>query len=247
MKCLIVDDEKLARSLVREYVEALDEFDTILEAKNGSQAVELINQEKPDLVFLDVQMPDLNGFQVVQQVDFQPAIIFTTAYDQYALKAFEAHAIDYLLKPLNEERFKQAVGKAVDQVHLKQKPSLEDLMENVRSMMPENFDSHFIVQKSNKMINLAVKDIMYLEASGDYSILHSKEGKEYVSSKTLSKLEIRLDPQQFIRIHRSTIINISYLKEVERHASRGMTVVMEDEKSFSVSRTYSSNIRSKLV
>jgi len=242
--CLIVDDEKLARDLLREYLEGFPEISLVGECAKGSEAVELINKLKPDILFLDVQMPGMNGFDVLDEVDHDPYVIFTTAYDQYAIKAFERNAVDYLLKPLDEERFRSAVNRALKR-KTTERGTVEELL---RSLKPEsrNFETHIFVQKSEKLFNLPVEDIVYLEASGDYTIITTKSD-QFVSSSGIGKLEEIMDPDTFIRVHRSTIININMLKEIERHFNGGMVVKMQNGKSFPVSRTYARHIRKKVV
>jgi two-component system, LytTR family, response regulator len=243
--CLIIDDEKLARDLLREYLESFPQIDVIGECTKGSDAVEEIDKVKPDLIFLDVQMPGMNGFEVLDKIDHEPYVIFTTAYDQYAIRAFEKNAVDYVLKPLDEERFKIAVDRA-----LKRKKSefgnLEELLRSLRAEGKGSFDSHLFVQKSEKLFNLAVEEIIFLEASGDYTVITTKND-QFVSSSGIGKLEEILNPTTFIRVHRSTIINLNFLKEIERHFNGGMVVKMQSGKSFPVSRTYAKEIRKKVV
>ncbi len=242
--CLIVDDEKLARELLREYLEGFPEIEIIGECAKGNEAVEQINKQKPDILFLDVQMPGMNGFDVLEEIDHEPYVIFTTAYDQYAIKAFEKNAVDYLLKPLDEERFRLAVNRALKR-KTAEKGSVEDLLRSIKSDS-RTFESHIFVQKSEKLFNLPVEEIVYLEASGDYTIITTKSD-QFVSSSGIGKLEEIMDPDTFIRVHRSTIINLNYLKEIERHFNGGMVVKMQSGKSFPVSRTYAKLIRKKVV
>ncbi|MBL7865546.1 MAG: response regulator [Cyclobacteriaceae bacterium] len=242
--CLIVDDEKLARELLREYLEGFPQIEIIGECAKGNEAVEQINKQKPDLLFLDVQMPGMNGFDVLEEIDHEPYVIFTTAYDQYAIKAFEKNAVDYLLKPLDEERFRSAVNRAMKR-KTSENGSMEELLRSMKST-GKNFETHIFVQKSEKLFNLPVEEIVYLEASGDYTIITTKND-QFVSSSGIGKLEEIMDPDTFIRVHRSTIINVNYLKEIERHFNGGMVVKMQSGKSFPVSRTYAKLIRKKVV
>lgn len=242
--CLIVDDEKLARELLYEYLEGFPQIKVVGECAKGNEAVEKINKLKPNIIFLDVQMPGMNGFDVLEEIDHEPYIIFTTAYDQYAIKAFEKNAVDYLLKPLDEERFRLAVNRALKKMTT-EKGSLEELLRNIRSG-GKNFESHIFVQKSEKLFNLPVEEIIYLEASGDYTVITTRSD-QFVSSSGIGKLEEIMDPDTFIRVHRSTIINLNYLKEIERHFNGGMVVKMQSGKSFPVSRTYAKLIRKKVV
>jgi two-component system LytT family response regulator len=245
IKCLIIDDEQLARELLREYIGHVPELTIVGEASRGREAVERIDTDKPDLIFLDVQMPGMTGFDVLDEITHDPHVIFTTAYDQYAIQAFEKNAVDYLLKPIDQERFKLAVKRAIQQISLEQNP-VGELLRTLKTENKTNFDSHIFVQKSEKLINLPVDEIMFLEASGDYTILTTKSD-QFVSSSGIGKLEEILNPEIFIRVHRSTIINIHYLKEIERHFNGGMMVKMVNGKSFPVSRTYARVIRKKVV
>jgi two-component system LytT family response regulator len=244
--CLIIDDEKLARELLTEFLESFPQIEVIGECSKGTEAVEQINKLKPDLIFLDVQMPGMNGFDVLDEIEHEPYVIFTTAYDQYAIKAFERNAVDYVLKPLDQERFKLAVDRALKQKKMEE-GNLEGLLDSLRTVNPKTtYDSHVFVQKSEKLFNLPVEDIIYLEASGDYTVISTKND-QFVSSSGIGKLEELMNPDTFIRVHRSTIINVNSLKEIERHFNGGMVVKMQNGKSFPVSRTYAKLIRKKVV
>lgn len=243
--CVIVDDEKLARDLLKEYLENYPDIEVLDEADQGTDAVEKIDKLKPDIVFLDVQMPGMTGFDVLEDIEHEPYVIFVTAYDQYAIKAFEKNAVDYLLKPLDEERFRNAVNRALKRKTLEHS-SIEDLLSSMKSERKGTYDTHIFVQKSEKLFNLPVDEIVYLEASGDYTIITTK-ADQFVSSSGIGKLEEILNPEVFIRVHRSTIVNVNYLKEIERHFNGGMVVKMQSGKSFPVSRTYAKLIRKKVV
>lgn len=244
--CLIIDDEKLARDLLHEFLESFPDIEVIGECSKGTEAVEQINKLKPDLIFLDVQMPGMNGFDVLDEIEHEPYVIFTTAYDQYAIKAFERNAVDYVLKPLDQERFKLAVDRALKRKKMEE-GNLEDLLGSLRAVPQRaSYDSHLFVQKSEKLYNLPVEEIIYLEASGDYTVISTKND-QFVSSSGIGKLEELMNPDTFIRVHRSTIINVNYLKEIERHFNGGMIVKMQNGKSFPVSRTYAKLIRKKVV
>ncbi|MBX2964641.1 MAG: response regulator transcription factor [Cyclobacteriaceae bacterium] len=243
--CVIIDDEQLARELLREYIEQVDNITIVGEATKGKDAVEMIDSLKPDLIFLDVQMPGMTGFDVLDDITHDPYVVFTTAYDQYAIKAFEKNAVDYLLKPIDLERFQLAVKRALERMKAEQY-NVGELLRNMKTENKTSYDSHIFVQKSEKLINLPVEEIMFLEASGDYTILTTK-GDQFVSSSGIGKLEEILNPDVFIRVHRSTIININFLKEIEKHFNGGMIVKMQNGKSFPVSRTYAKLIRKKVV
>lgn len=243
--CIIIDDEKLARELLHEFLEGFPNIDIVAECEKGKDAVEAIDALKPDLIFLDVQMPGMNGFEVLEKIEHDPYVIFITAYDQYAIKAFEKNAVDYLLKPLDEERFGLAVNRAITRKKLENN-NIEDLLKGIKADRKDSYDSHIFVQKSEKLFNLPVEEIIYLEASGDYTIITTK-ADQFVSSSGIGKLEEIMNPDMFIRVHRSTIINLNFLKEIERHFNGGMIVKMQNGKSFPVSRTYAKVIRKKVV
>lgn len=242
--CIIIDDEKLARDLLKEFLEDYDQIEIVAECSKGSDAVKQIDDLQPDLIFLDVQMPGMDGFDVLEKIAYKPYVIFTTAYDQYAIKAFDNNAVDYLLKPLDEERFKLAVKRATDRI-TKEQNNVEKLLTSIKND-DNKYSTHLFVQKSEKLLNISVNDIMHLEASGDYTVL-TTEKDQYLSSSGIGKLEDKLNPEVFIRIHRSTIINLNYLKEIEKHFHGGLIVKMQNGKTFPVSRTYAKIIRKKVV
>ncbi len=245
--CIIIDDEKLARDLLIEFLEPFSDIEIVAQCANGKDAIEKIEALTPHLIFLDVQMPGMDGFEVLEALDHKPYVIFTTAYDQYAIKAFDKNAIDYLLKPLDEDRFTRAVNRAFERIKADES-NVEELISSLKvSLASEGkFSTHLFVQKSEKLLNIEVKDIIHLEASGDYTVLSTKTD-QFLSSSGIGKLEGKLDPEVFIRIHRSTIINLNYLKEIEKHFNGGLIVKMENGKSFPVSRTYAKQIRKKVV
>lgn len=245
--CIIIDDEKLARELLIEFLEPYTEIEIVAQCSNGKDAVEKINELKPQLIFLDVQMPGMDGFDVLENLDHRPFVIFTTAYDQYAIKAFDKSAIDYLLKPLDEDRFRLAVERASERISAEEN-NVDELISSIKGSLEagEKYSTHLFVQKSEKLLNIEVKDIIHLEASGDYTVLTTKSD-QFLSSSGIGKLEERLDPEVFIRIHRSSIINLNCLKEIEKHFNGGLIVKMENGKSFPVSRTYAKQIRKKVV
>jgi len=244
IRCIIIDDEKLARDLLEEFIEDYDEIEIIGQCSKGKKAVELIDELEPDLIFLDVQMPGMNGFEVLDNIAHRPFVIFSTAYDNYAIQAFEENAIDYLLKPLDKERFKKAIDRVKKQMESKDKNT--DKIFEILNKKEGAFSSHIFVQKSDKFLNLPVTEVLHFEASGDYTII-STEKEQYLSSNGIGKLEGKLDPEIFIRVHRSTIININHLKEIEKHFNGGLVVKMNNGKSFAVSRTYAKEIRKKVV
>ena len=234
-KVIIVDDESAGRKLIKEYLEDFHDYFIVGEANNGVDAVKIINEFKPDLVFLDIQMPGLNGFEVINYLEEIPQIIFSTAYDKYALKAFEVHAVDYLLKPYTQERFKIAIDR-IDSNFEKLRPFTENLLLN-----KANFPERILVQTSKKLITIAVKDILRIEAFGDYSKLFTKENS-FLSNFGISVLETKFNPDIFIRVHRSAIININFVKEVSKNLT-AFDILMTNNDAVRVSRGYLDNMK----
>lgn len=236
-KVIIVDDEVSGRQLIKEYLQDFDDLVLLGEANNGVDAVELINKFKPDLVFLDIQMPGMTGFDVLIHLDELPRIIFSTAYDQYALKAFEVHAVDYLLKPYTKERFEIAVKKSNQMDgNNKARPLAESLM-----MDTPKYPERILVQTQNKLVTIALEEVIRIEAYGDYSKLVTDD-KTYVSNYGISTLEEKLNPSIFIRIHRSSIINLNKVKELNKY-TKSYDVTMINEDVVRVSRGYMDNIK----
>lgn len=236
-KVIIVDDEAAGRKLITEYLKDYSDLILLGEANNGVDAVKMINEFKPDLVFLDIQMPGMTGFDVLTHLDELPQIIFSTAYDQYALKAFEVHAVDYLLKPYTKERFKVAVEKLQQNIsENKARPLAESLLMET-SKSPERI----LVQTQNKLVTIALENVIRIEAFGDYSKLVTKD-KTYVSNYGITTLEEKLNSAVFIRVHRSSIINLNAVKELHKY-SKSYDVTMKNGDVVRVSRGYMDNIK----
>ncbi|MBC7902351.1 MAG: response regulator transcription factor [Gemmatimonadaceae bacterium] len=235
-KVLIIDDESDARNLIREYLSPHSNFEITAECENGLEAVDRINTEEPDLIFLDIQMPGLNGFQVVQQIIHVPKIIFTTAYDQFAIKAFDNNAIDYLLKPYTSERFNQSLSKAAAYTQA-DFVKTEKLANEFTGQSP----TRIMVESGNKMITLKVEDIFYFEAEKDYTRIHTAS-KSYLSNYGIGILEQRMDAKIFLRIHRSYIVNIHSIKEVHKEGY-SMQVLLSNDKTLNVSRSYMEQLK----
>lgn len=236
-KVIIVDDESAGRQLIKEYLEDYPELVLLTEANNGVDAVKMINEFKPDLVFLDIQMPGMTGFDVLTHLEELPQIIFSTAYDQYALKAFEVHAVDYLLKPYTKERFKVAV----DRLKLnKGENNVRPLAESLLMDTPK-FPERILVQSQNKLVTVALEEVIRIEAYGDYSKLVT-ENKTYVSNYGISNLEEKLNNTIFIRVHRSSIINLNAVKELNKY-TKSYDVTMTNGDVVRVSRGYMDNIK----
>jgi two-component system LytT family response regulator len=238
-KVLIIDDEEAARIIIRQYLDDYSDLQIAGECQDGIEAVATINRLEPDLIFLDIQMPGLSGFQVLRQIVHVPQIIFTTAYDQYALKAFDSNAIDYLLKPYTKERFNQALSKALirgGDNHAK----IAAFAEN-QGLTESSYYERMLLESGNKMVSLDINDIIYLEAEKDYTRVFTAQ-KSYLSNYGIGIMEQRLNPAYFIRIHRSHIINIHYIREVYKENS-DTYLVLKNDISLKVSKGYTDNIR----
>ena len=235
-KVIIVDDEKAGRKLIKEYLEDYPDLILLGEANNGVDAVKMINEFKPDLVFLDIQMPGLTGFDVLTHLEELPQIIFSTAYDQYALKAFEVHAVDYLLKPYTKERFKKAVEKLSIDIS---KNKAQDLTNSL--LMDATYPEKILVQFQNKLVTISVRDIIRIEAFGDYSKIITND-KTFLSNYGITQLEDKLDEAIFLRVHRSSIINIDKIKELTKYG-KSYDVTMINADVVRVSRGYMEAIK----
>ncbi|NNJ88439.1 MAG: response regulator [Eudoraea sp.] len=238
-KVIIADDEEAGRKLIKEYLANFPDLVLISEVNNGVDAITEINRFKPDLVFLDVQMPGKTGFEVLAFLEEIPQIIFSTAFDQYALKAFEVHAVDYLLKPYTKERF----GMAIDRLKSGER-KLGSLAESL-IMEKEEYPERVLVQSQKKLVTIAVSEIIRIEAYGDYSKLHT-QSTMYISNYGISGLEEKLNPQTFVRVHRSSIINLNMVKELHKYG-KSYDVTMLNGDVVRVSRGYLETIKKLML
>lgn len=230
-KVIIVDDEPLARQLVKALLQPFNDLEVVAECGDGFEGFKAIQQHQPNLVFLDVQMPKVNGFEMLELIDNPPAVIFTTAFDEFALKAFEAHAIDYLLKPINKERFAKAIQKFQSQNN--QQPALESL---VQEKVYEGYQ-HRIVVKDNGLIRIIpAQDIYYIEASDDYIRIFTKDG-HFLKKSTLTQVENTLDPKHFVRVHRSYFIPVAQLNRIEPYEKDSHIALLHCGAKVTVSKT----------
>jgi two-component system LytT family response regulator len=229
---VIVDDEELARGLVREMLAAHPDIRVLAECANGFEAVKAVSDLKPDLLFLDIQMPKLDGFEVLELVGRDIAVIFTTAYDTYAMRAFDAHAVDYLLKPFSGERFEKALDRAKQRLGAKT-PDPVELAAAARP--PEQFLQRIVVKDGPAVHVIPVEKLDYVEAQDDYVALKSDK-KTYLKQQTISSLESMLDPAVFIRIHRSHIVNLERVAKIEAYTKDSKIAVLRDGTQLPVSR-----------
>ena len=235
MKAILIDDEPLARLIVREYLQDFPHVNIVAECNDGFEGVKAIAQHQPDLVFLDIQMPKITGFEMLELIDQPPAIIFTTAFDEYAIKAFETHAVDYLLKPFSKERFAKAINKWLDQQHVaEQKMSTKSLLEEP-SVSPAQSE-RIVVKTGGKIKIIPVQEIYYLEAADDYVKICNKEGS-FLKSKTMGYFEQVLDGKQFVRCHRSYIVNVELITRLEPYEKDGWLAILRTGDKLAVSKT----------
>jgi len=241
-RAVIVDDEELARSILRELLRAHEEVEVVAECANGFEAVKAVAETKPDLLFLDVQMPKLDGFEVLELTGPGPAVIFVTAYDQYALRAFEAHAVDYLLKPFGADRLKVALERATERLGGKLPPPAE-LAAAARP--PAHYLERIVVKDGSRVHIIPVGKLDYAEAQDDYVAL-AVEGKKLLKQQTISSLEKALDPERFLRIHRSYILNLDRLGKIEPYSKDTHVVVLTSGLQLPVSRAGYTRLRQLL-
>jgi two-component system LytT family response regulator len=212
IKCVIIDDEPLARLIVREYLQQYPEVEILQECNDGFEGVKAIMQHQPDLIFLDIQMPKINGFELLELIETPPAVIFTTAFDEFAMKAFDNHAIDYLLKPFSKERFDKAFEKWLSKGNTPSDVG-DQLNENRQRTADEN--SRVVVKTHNQIRIIPIHDIIYLEAYDDYVKMHTTQGM-FLKKRTMSSFEQGLSPNEFVRVHRSYIIKLDQLTRIEQ-------------------------------
>lgn len=241
IKIVIIDDEKLAQNIIKNYLEG-KEVEICAVCSNGFEGIKAISEHNPDLVFLDIQMPKINGFEMLELLDSPPKIVFSTAFDQYALKAFEVNAVDYLLKPFSRDRFDEAFNRAVDLITNREenKDNIKDLL-NTLDDQKENLNR--IVIKTDSKINIIPVDkLRYIEAQDDYVKIVTDEGK-FLKKKTMKFYESHLDPKKFIRIHRSYIVNSDILKQVDLIGKESYRLTLTNGDTLPVSKNGYSNLK----
>ncbi len=224
-KTLIIDDEQLARQRLKRLLKPFEEFEIIAEAVNGADGLEQIEALKPELIFLDIEMPVLNGFEMLSRLQHQPKVVFTTAYDQYAIKAFEEDSIDYLLKPIEAERLAKTVKKL--QQGMQQPAPALPLEALMQQLFVKKELKTLTVKIGDKILLIKLADIVYIEAEDKYVFLHTTDGRKHLTDFTITTLEEKL-PDAFTRIHRSTIINTEHIKEIRKGFNGALVFVMDN-------------------
>ena len=235
MRVLLVDDEDLARKVLRELLAAHPEVEIVGEAGNGFQAVKMVEELAPDLLFLDIQMPKLSGFEVLELVGDRVAVVFVTAYDEFALKAFEVHAIDYLLKPVEPARLAEALARAGLRLE-RVEPRPSPLAVAADARPPGRPLERVLIRDDGQVHVLQVGKIDYIEAQDDY-LSFAAGGKRYTKQQTMAELEAQLDPARFVRIHRSYLLNIDRIARLELYAKDSWLAILQDGAKLPVSRT----------
>jgi two-component system LytT family response regulator len=233
MRAVIVDDEELARRVLREYLSAHADVEVVAECGNGFEAVKAIGELKPDLIFLDIQMPKLDGFEVLELVEPPPAIVFVTAYDRYAIRAFDVHAVDYLLKPFGAERLAEALTEARNKLSRAERVDVAALVADAR---PAGAPLERILVRDGSQVHvIPIDHVDYIEAQDDYASIRAG-GKNYLKEQPLASFEAALDPARFVRIHRSYILNLDRLARLELYAKDSRIAILRDGTKLPVSR-----------
>lgn len=241
IKTIVIDDEPLARSIVQEYLQDFHEIQVVQECNDGFEGVKAIGFHKPDLIFLDIQMPKINGFEMLELIEDPPSVIFTTAFDQYAIKAFEAHAIDYLLKPFSKDRFSKAIQKWI-QRRGGSSPEIKKLPEDIRQPEEKN---RIVVKEAGNIRIIPVHEIHYIEAFDDYvKIFTSKE--MFLKKKTMAFYETTLDASEFVRVHRSYIIQLSQITRIEPLEKDTHVALLKSGLRIPLSKTGYAKLKSQL-
>lgn len=238
-KVLIVDDEPLARAIIKSFLQAHPDLQLVGECGDGFEAAKVIAETNPDLLLLDIQMPKINGFELLEILPDPPAVIFTTAFDEYALKAFEVHALDYLLKPFSAERFTQAIEKW--------KSVASDAKKQTSTIHYQVPDEQYrvVIKDGSEIKIIPTAEIHYIEAYDDYVKIHTCNGT-HLKKKTMSHFETSLPPQQFIRIHRSFILNIQELTRIESFEKNSYIAILKSGARLAISRTSYADLKAVL-
>ncbi len=231
IKVVIVDDEPLAADLVAEYLEDFPQIEIVARCINGFQGVKGVQEFQPDLLFLDVQMPKISGFEMLELLDEPPTVIFTTAFDEFAIQAFENNAIDYLLKPFSKERFEKAVQKFLTNFDKKAIPK-SPFIQNLRPQNP----NRIVIKDGHKIRILPLKEITRLEADGDYVKIFSEQGN-FLKKKTLTFYEGSLSPEVFVRVHRSHLLNVQQITSIDPYEKNNHIAVLKNGEKIPVSRS----------
>ena len=249
VRVVLADDEPLVRRGLRTFLATEQGFSVVGEARNGPEAVDLIRRERPHLVFLDVQMPELDGFGVLEALEGEtlPVVVFVTAYDEYAIRAFDVHAVDYLLKPFDEERFRVALGRARTRLGEQRAQSLDRRLEAVLSELRarEQYTDRLLVKSDGRVTVLQVDEVDWIEAADNYARVHTSRGK-FLIREPIKTLERKLDPRQFARVHRSAIVNLARVRELQPLFGGEYVIILSTGAKLTLSRGYRDAFRARL-
>ncbi|MHB8906865.1 MAG: LytR/AlgR family response regulator transcription factor [Melioribacteraceae bacterium] len=242
IRVVIIDDETLAREIIKSYLKKFENVVLLAECSNGFEGIKQINELKPDLIFLDIQMPKLTGFEMLEILEEPPVIIFTTAFDQYALKAFDVNATDYLLKPFSEERFGEALNKAIKLIS--NSPSTKQKLDGLvkAAEKRDEFLDRVVIKHGQKIIIIPTEEIRYIEAQDDYTMLYTEKGN-FLKQKTMKYFEENLNSAEFIRIHRSYFVKLSAIKQIELFEKESYRVLLQDGVKLPVSKSGYQNLK----
>ena len=236
IKTIIIDDEELACGIIQEYLLDFPEITVVAECQDAHEAIAAINKYHPDLLFLDIQMPEINGFELLEMLEKLPKIIFSTAYDQYAIKAFEVNAVDYLLKPYDAKRFELAVKRAKQNIlsESNSNETINKLLDSIKK--PLDYLDRLLIKQSGRIVIISTSEIYLIKAMDDYAEIHTKK-ESYLIQQSLNHLESRLDPDKFLRVHRSYITNINAIKDIVSWSSGRYKLFLKNGNEISVSRS----------
>ena len=243
IRTLIIEDEVLARNLLNTYLGEIEDIEILGECENGFEGVKSINELKPDLVFLDIQMPKITGFEMLELVDHHPEIIFTTAYDQYALKAFDYNAADYLLKPFSKDRLSGAVEKVRER--LSKQTEHEDIVDKINNFPRDGFLDRVVVKDRHKIHIIPTDQIRYIESLDDYVLIYTRDGR-FMKQKTMHYFESMLDPHNFSRIHRSYIVRVDQIAQLQQYEKESYVAILHDKTKLKVSKSGYKNLKEML-
>ena len=244
LRAVIVEDEDVARRRLRNLLADYDWIQVVGEAKDGREAVDQIDALEPDLVFLDIEMPELDGLEVVKRIQHRPALVFTTAYDQYAISAFELAALDYLLKPFGRERLAGTLERVRQRFILGERARDTENVREALSAPPVL--TRLLVRHAGKVIPLLVSEIERLEADGDYVVIHTK-GRKYLVSLALADFETRIDPHRFVRVHRSHVVNLDFVESFTPDENSQYRLQLKDGTVITASRAASKKLRDQAL
>ncbi len=243
IKTILIDDEPLSREIIKSYLTSYKNIEVVAECNDGFEGVKSIIQHQPDLIFLDIQMPKINGFEMLELLEKVPSVIFTTAFDEYAIRAFETNAVDYLLKPFSADRFRKAVDKFLEKkstANVGSKEDTETLLESVAAS--PNQAERVVVKTGNKVKIIPLHDIHFLEADDDYVKIITSEGS-YLKNRTMQFYEKTLDPKFFVRVHRSFIVHVNQITRIDPYQKETHLAILRDGKQIPVSKTGYSKLK----